>query len=533
MRPLFLILLLSILSSTYRLHAQVNPGPDIAWQECFGGESNDFFTDAILLPSGSFVVNLHATSFMEYEYYGSWLVVFDDEFNEIWRHEPSDECLPSTMRDVELLTNNSIVVFGNTGGCNDSIGEVDFGVFCIDQDGTKLWSRSYGSTQNDDSHTLLPTSDGGFLVGGSTRGFDGDLYMPAWNDLFFNDAVIMKMDSMGEVEWVDIVGGTGDDIVLSNFLKVAPDQFLVLIGSSSSDYDLAGSDVDDLKKYLLRIYDSDGNVIKENVISAENNIINNYNKLLLLPDGNILIAGTATAESDINPTFPEHLHLEGAIGIIDEDLELADLHLFGGTGFDYFTSIIPASTSGYYCLGITTSIDFDIAESNGSWDVWVSHLNDELNILWSRGIGSAGDDIFNFRSGALIEVDNMLYIFDQVSAQAGNPTGDLTCGDPSTNKVDAWLVALDLSTVSIEPVPGLSPIQLFPNPVSQTLTIQLPDDLDENVSYNIIDITGSVVESGHLQHQTNQLNLMNYPNGVYVINVYMDGHRYSQLSIKE
>ena len=68
----------------------------------------------------------------------------------------------------------------------------DYYVVKINLDGEIIWSRLYGSSQYDDPYTFLPTSDGGFLVGGSTRGFDGDLYMPAWNDLFYDDALIMK-----------------------------------------------------------------------------------------------------------------------------------------------------------------------------------------------------------------------------------------------------------------------------------------------------------------------------------------------------
>jgi hypothetical protein len=532
MRQINLILLL-IIFNTHLLHAQVNPGPNIAWQQCYGGSAEDFFTDAIILEDGK-IMSVIVYYSNESEYYGSWLVKYNESFNELWRVYIGDEYCGSTGRQVKVSTLNNYMVLGNTGGCLDSIGGNDLIVVCIDEDGSKLWSRSYGSTQGDDSHTLLPTSDGGFLVGGSTRGFDGDLYMPAWNDLFYDDALIMKMDSLGEVEWVDIVGGTIDDAVLSNFLEVAPNQFMVMIGSSSSDFDLAGSDVDDLKKYLLRVYDIDGNVLKEHIISAEDNLIAWSNEIMQLPDGKILVCGAGTSHSEINPTFPEHGSNEGAIGVINDDLELIDLYLYGGIANEYFLDIIPASMGGYYCLGYSGSNDGDLPGNHGSTDLWVLHLDEAYNLIWSKNVGSAGTDLFTSQAGALIEKGNMLYMFNQVSAQAGIPTGDLTCGDPSTNKVDAWLVALDLSTVGIDEVePNSSHIQLFPNPVTQTLTIQLPEIFGVTTPYTILDITGVILEAGQFQQQVNQLNLANYPKGFFIINIYLNDQLYCHVFIKE
>ena len=526
------IVFFAFATSISSLLGQVPTGPEISWQECYGGSAEEFYADATIDIDENILSVIVSYSF-DYEYFGSWLILSDADFNEIWRKEIAADCIGSTVREIALLSNNTILVFGNTGGCSDSIGEADFGVFCYNLEGELVWERSYGSSQWDVSHTLLPTSDGGFLVGGSTRGFDGDLYMPAWNDLFYDDALIMKMDSMGEVEWVDIVGGTFPDLILSNFLEIAPDQYMVMIVSSSSDYDLSGSGMDDLKKYLIRIYDKDGDVLKENIISAEDNLIDKQCSLQLLSDGNVLLAGSGTSEAEINPTYPEHDGYEGALAIINEDLELIDLHLYGGTGNDYFWDIIPSSLGGYYCLGSSSSNDGDLPGNYGGLDNWILHFDEAYNLIWSKNLGSAGTDVFTNKAGQLIEKDNMLYVFNQVSAQAGIPTGNLTCGDPSTNKVDAWLVALDLTTVGIENEPQHTPIQLYPNPVTNTLTIQLIHQIPLPVTYTIANTTGKTIETGELINPITQLNTGNNAPGVYLFSLIIYDIAYSELFIKE
>jgi hypothetical protein len=484
MRQLYLLFLLPLFFSSPLLRAQVNPGPDIAWQQCYGGSAEDLFADAALLEDGRIVSVIGSSSF-DSEYYGSTIILSDVTLDELWRQKIGDDCNGSGIREISVLEDNYVLLFGIVSGCEDSIGSFDYYVVKINLYGEIIWSRLYGSTQYDDPYTILPTSDGGFLVGGSTRVFDGDLYMPAWNDLFYNDALIMKMDSLGEVEWVDIVGGTNPDLVSSNFLEVSPGQYLVMIVSSSYDYDLAGGSEDDLKKHLLRVYDLDGNVLKENILSADDNLIDQYNALQLLPDGNVLIAGTGIADADINPTFPEHDGFEGALAIVNEDLEIVDLNLFGGLGNEYFLDIIPAAIGGYYCLGYSSSSEGDLPGNHGEGDMWVLHVDGSYNLVWSKNLGSAGTDLYTSQAGALIESDNLLYMFSQVSAQSGNPTGDLTCGDSSTNKVDAWLVALDLTTVGIENEAHQNSIKLFPNPVNHTLTILLPIELSNQARCNL------------------------------------------------
>jgi len=238
MRQLYLLFLLPLFFSSPLLRAQVNPGPDIAWQQCYGGSAEDLFADAALLEDGRIVSVIGSSSF-DSEYYGSTIILSDVTLDELWRQKIGDDCNGSGIREISVLEDNYVLLFGIVSGCEDSIGSFDYYVVKINLYGEIIWSRLYGSTQYDDPYTILPTSDGGFLVGGSTRVFDGDLYMPAWNDLFYNDALIMKMDSLGEVEWVDIVGGTNPDLVSSNFLEVSPGQYLVMIVSSSYDYDLA------------------------------------------------------------------------------------------------------------------------------------------------------------------------------------------------------------------------------------------------------------------------------------------------------
>lgn len=79
----------------------------------------------------------------------------------------------------------------------------------------------------------------------------------------------------------------------------------------------------------------------------------------------------------------------------------------------------------------------------------------------------------------------------------------------------------------------ISPIQLFPNPVTHTLTVQLPENYGPDAPYTILDIRGAIIATGHLHRPFHQFNLIDCPDGVYVINVYIADHLYSHLFIIE
>jgi hypothetical protein len=63
------------------------------------------------------------------------------------------------------------------------------------------WSRTYGGTSWDEALVIAPTSDGGYVVAGMTRSFGAGSY----------DVWVLKLDGSGNVQWQKTYGGTNDD----------------------------------------------------------------------------------------------------------------------------------------------------------------------------------------------------------------------------------------------------------------------------------------------------------------------------------
>jgi len=72
---------------------------------------------------------------------------------------------------------------------------------------------------------------------------------------------------------------------------------------------------------------------------------------------------------------------------------------------------------------------------------------------------------------------------------------------------------------------------VFPNPVSNVLTIQ--NNLQKNYNIEIIDITGEIIFGTSSKSSTLELNISNYPNGTYFVNVISDNKKRSFSFIKK
>src|SRR5690606_14542930 len=76
-------------------------------------------------------------------------------------------------------------------------GDNDYWVLKLNSVGEIEWQKCYGGTNIDEAHSILETTDGGYIVAGQTFSDNGDVstlvgLVNAW---------ILKLNSIGEIEW--------------------------------------------------------------------------------------------------------------------------------------------------------------------------------------------------------------------------------------------------------------------------------------------------------------------------------------------
>jgi len=85
--------------------------------------------------------------------------------------------------------------------CSFGVGGYDFYLIKIDSLGNIQWSRTYGGAGTDWAYSLVQTSDGGYAIAGYTDSFGVGGY----------DFYLVKTDPLGNMQWNKTYGGTGSD----------------------------------------------------------------------------------------------------------------------------------------------------------------------------------------------------------------------------------------------------------------------------------------------------------------------------------
>ncbi len=89
-------------------------------------------------------------------------------------------------------------------------------------DSTAVWAKTYGGPNSDVVNTVIPLSDGSYIAAGITTSYG------AGND----DALLMKLNNKGDVQWVKVFGGSGFDVI--NSAANTLDGGIIMVGTTTS-----------------------------------------------------------------------------------------------------------------------------------------------------------------------------------------------------------------------------------------------------------------------------------------------------------
>ena len=151
------------------------------------------------------------------------------------------------------------------------------------------------------------------------------------------------------------------------------------------------------------------------------------NDVLINPDGTFIVVGyTYSNDGDVSGS-----HGGGDAWIVKLDTagNIIWQKSVGGTGYDYFNTVIATSDNAYLCVGYTNSTDGDVSGNHGAGDAWIVKINASGNILWSKCYGGskydiASDALLADDGGFAIMGTSWSYDGDVLSGANGRPDSD-------------------------------------------------------------------------------------------------------------
>jgi len=286
--------------------------------------------------------------------------------------------------DAEATTDGGYIVVGSTS--SNSYGNTDVYLLKVDSNCGYQWSKAIGGTNNDWGYSVKQTFDKGYIIASTTNSYG----------IGYN-ARLIKRDSLGNFLWDKIYGGTDWDFAYD------------VIQTHDSGFAFCGETYNNTKGY------SDVYIVKTNNVgdtlwtkTIGNTLVDKGNAIIETSDSNIVVAGLINTILDSTQAYIIKLDFNGNL--------LWD-SAYGGLKYDKLNKIIETSNGNYVAVGSTNS-----SSTSGDLDYYLLKITPNGNTLVERTLTPPvpnDDELFDVRemqNGNFVNVggngDGVLFVLD-------------------------------------------------------------------------------------------------------------------------
>ena len=292
--------------------------------------------------------------------------------------------------DIVEANDGGYVVLGFTNSIDGDITgktnpDQDYWLLKLNQDGDKIWDKTYGGSQNDQATGLSKTNDGGYIISGYTSSFDGDVSENAG----FQDYWIVKVDNQGIIQWEKSFGFIGQD------------QAYKVIPTTDGGYFASGT---------LQVGEGGSNGEGNDIVNEDQN----------LRGGQHSLGDFWGIKMDANGNKIWRRY-------------------FGGTQADLNKDVIETDDGGFLLVGISDSPDFDISNAIGADDFWVIKVSAIGEKVWEKSYGGLETD----RAFSIARTDDGNYLLTGESRSLGEDISNPKGGG------DIWIIKINASNGAI------------------------------------------------------------------------------------
>jgi len=175
---------------------------NVQWQQHYG-DTADFYGQSVLQTTdGGYVL----CGFFDNSQFGQGTDIIVFKVNASgqaeWRKHFGGS-LNDWGYNIKQTADGGFIVCGSSRSYGG--GEINAILIKINAAGNQEWMNTFGGSQNDGSYSVDITQDGGYILCGYTYSYSSSL----------DDVMLIKTDTQGNQEWMQVIGGQGNDRGLS------------------------------------------------------------------------------------------------------------------------------------------------------------------------------------------------------------------------------------------------------------------------------------------------------------------------------
>jgi len=503
----------------------------IQWQNTIGGNDIDHLysiqqtSDSGYILGGWSVSNISGDKtencFGSHDF---WIVKTDSSGNVQWQNTIGG-LGGDDLRSIQQTSDGGYILGGTSDSdisgdkTENSNGSYDYWIIKTDSYGAIQWQNTIGGDGPDFLYKVSQTTDGGFiLAGNSSSNISGDKTESTKGGY---DYWIVKTDATGNIQWQNDIGGGGDELLYC--IQQTIDGGFVLGGGSTSN--ISGDKIENslgwLDYWIVKT-DSSGMIQWQNTIGGSlEDYLESVSQTI---DGGYILGGYSISDSSGDKTENNNGMLDMWIVKTDSSGVIQWENTIGGSLSDYLSSIMQTLDGGYIIGGGSESnISGDKTENcMGGNDFWVIKTDSSGTIQWQNTIGGNNyDDLLSTS-----QTSDGGYILGGFS----NTTisGDKT--EDCNGEQDYWIVKLSDVQTSVSDISEMSKgLLIYPNPANSILFIDAESMSGSESRIIITDVAGRTVllipiASSSTKHS---IDISSFSQGIYFVQV-EDGAKISR-----
>ncbi|RUM66014.1 MAG: hypothetical protein DSZ05_05070 [Sulfurospirillum sp.] len=188
------------------------------WARVLGGERDDIANGIALTTDGGFVI-AGVTQSYGYQSKDYYIIRFDKHAKQRWTKVYGEDS-EDIGKGVVATADGGCVVTGSTKSFGSKRNDVM--VIKVAANGKLVWQRLFGYKEKEWMNAIVKTEDGGFMMAGQTDSFGHGKF----------DFYVMQLNAEGHSVWSPVYGGEDKDIAYG--LTRTTDGDYVVVGSTKS-----------------------------------------------------------------------------------------------------------------------------------------------------------------------------------------------------------------------------------------------------------------------------------------------------------